>query len=105
MNATIFNIIQGLRWLDKMEDSDDISMVFITTHGFPLDIDIPPLDEEDGADEGLISYWGFAFPNLFIWDDQLNFLLNRLESQGVCLIGGFWRGCSRTRSSSSNGFS
>ena len=85
-NATIFNIIQGLRWLDKMEDSDDISMVFITTHGFPLDIDIPPLDEEDGADEGLISYWGFAFPNLFIWDDQLNFLLNRLESQGVCLI-------------------
>ncbi|MCK5030078.1 MAG: carboxypeptidase regulatory-like domain-containing protein, partial [Thermoplasmatales archaeon] len=24
--------------------------------------------------------------NLFIWDDELNVLLNRLESQGVCLI-------------------
>ena len=85
-DATISNIIQGLRWLDKMEDSDDISMVFITTHGFPLDVDIPPLDEDDGVDEGLVSYWGFAYLNLFLWDDELNFLLNRLESQGVCLI-------------------
>ena len=85
-DATIFNIIRGLRWLDKMEDSDDISMVFITTHGFPLDVDMPPLDEDDGADEALMGYWGFAYLNLFLWDDELNFLLNRLESQGVCLI-------------------
>ena len=84
--ATTTGIIQGLRWLDRMEDSDDISVVYITTHGFPLDVDIPPLDEEDGFDEALMSYWGFAYPNLFIWDDELNFLLNRLESQGVCLI-------------------
>ena len=33
-----------------------------------------------------MSYWGFAYPNLYIWDDQLNFYLNRLESYGVCLI-------------------
>jgi len=84
--ATTTGIIQGLRWLDRMEDSDDISVVYITTHGFPLDFDIPPLDEEDGFDEALVTYWGFAYPSLFIWDDQLNFLLNRLESQGVCLI-------------------
>ena len=69
-----------------MESSDDISVVYITTHGFPLDVDIPPADEEDGFDEALMSYWGFEYGNLFIWDDQLNFLLNRLESQGVCLI-------------------
>jgi len=84
--ATTTGIIKGLRWLDWMEDSDDISVVYITTHGFPLDFDIPPLDEEDGFDEALMSYWGFAYPTTIIWDDELNVLLNRLESQGVCLI-------------------
>ncbi len=84
--ATTTGIIQGLRWLDRMEDSDDISVVYITTHGFPLDVDIPPLDEADGFDEAFMSYWGFAYPTMFIWDDELNVLLNRLESQGVCLI-------------------
>ena len=85
-DATVINIVKGLRWLDRMEDSDDFSLVFITTHGTPLGFDIPPLDEDDGTDEVLVSYWGFAYPGLFIWDDELNFLLNRLESQGVCLI-------------------
>ncbi len=85
-DATVLNIIKGLRWLDRMEDSDDISLVFITTHGSPLAFDIPPFDEKDGMDEILVSYWGFAYPGLYIWDDQLNVLLNRLESQGVCLI-------------------
>ncbi len=85
-DATVSNIISGLRWLDKMEDDDDFSLVFITTHGSPLGFDIPPFDEEDGTDEMLVSYWGFAYPTSFIWDDELNFLLNRLESQGVCLI-------------------
>ena len=84
--ATITNIIKGLRWLDRMEDSDDISVVYITTHGFPLDVDIPPRDEADGFDEALVSYWGFTYPSLFLWDDELNVLLNRLESQGVCFI-------------------
>ena len=84
--ATPRGIVQGLKWLDRMEDSDDISVVYITTHGFPLDVDIPPEDEEDGFDEALMTYWGFAYPSLFIYDDQINFLLNRLESQGVCLI-------------------
>jgi hypothetical protein len=85
-DATIRNIYEGFKWLDSMETSEDISVVFISTHGFPLGSDIPPLDEEDGTDEALVSYWGFAYPNLFIWDDELNFWLNRLESQGVCLI-------------------
>jgi hypothetical protein len=69
-----------------MEDSNDFSLVYISTHGFPLDADIPPKDEADGTDEALVSYWGFSFPSLVIWDDELNVLLNRLESKGVCLI-------------------
>lgn len=84
--ATVLNIIAGLRWLDRMEDSNDISLVFISTHGSPLGYDIPPFDEDDGTDEILASYWNFAYSPLFIWDDELNVLLNRLESQGVCLI-------------------
>jgi hypothetical protein len=85
-DATVVNIIKGLRWLDRMEDSNDISLVYLSTHGFPLGFDIPPKDEADGTDEALVTYWGFAYPSLFIWDDELNFLLNRLESKGVCLI-------------------
>lgn len=84
--ATCSNIISGLKWLDKMEDEDDFSLVFFSTHGSPAGTDIFPFDEEDGTDEILVSYWGFAYPGLYIWDDQLNFRLNQLESQGVCLI-------------------
>jgi len=85
-DATIVNILAGLRWLDKMEDSNDISLVYVSTHGFPLGFDIPPIDEADGTDEALLTYWGIVYPSLFIWDDELNVLLNRLESKGVCLI-------------------
>ncbi len=85
-DATVTNIIQGFRWLDSMEDSNDISLVYITTHGFPLGFDIPPADEDDGTDEALISYWGFAYSSFVIWDDVFNVLLNRLESHGVCFI-------------------
>jgi hypothetical protein len=88
-DATVPNIIRGLRWLDKKDDRDDISLVYISTHGAPLSSDIPPVDEDDGVDEALMSYWGFTFPVppfSFIWDDELNFMLNRLDSKGVCLI-------------------
>ncbi len=85
-DATVPNIILGLRWLDKMEDENDFSLVYISTHGYYLPFDIPPLDEEDNADEFLITYWGFANDFSFIYDDELNVLLNQLESQGVCFI-------------------
>jgi len=85
-DATILNILKGFLWLDRHEDSNDISVVYITTHGYPLGIDIPPKDEEDQTDEALITYWGFAYPYYVMWDDQFNVLLNRLESQGVCFI-------------------
>ena len=88
-NKTVLNIIKGLRWLDNKEDGDDISFIYITTHGSPLGFDIPPFDESDDSDEILMSFWGFSYPIppfSFIWDDQLNFFLNRLESKGICLI-------------------
>ena len=85
-DGTVGNIISGFKWLDQMEDEDDISLVYLTTHGGPLGFDIPPFDEEDGTDEVLASYWGFAYDSLFIYDDQINYRLNRLESKGVCMI-------------------
>ncbi|RLF47888.1 MAG: hypothetical protein DRN10_03300, partial [Thermoplasmata archaeon] len=67
-NATVPNIIEGFRWLDKMEDEDDISLIYLTTHGFPILFDLPPFDEADGMDEALATYRGFLpFPNPWSW--------------------------------------
>ncbi len=85
-DATVVNIIQGFRWLDRMDDNDDISLVYFATHGGQLKYDIPPRDEADGKDEVLSSYWEFAYPLTYILDDEINFFLNRLDSKGVCLI-------------------
>ncbi len=100
-NATMFNIIKGFRWLDKMEDDNDISLIFLATHGFPYIMDFPPFDEEVGEDEALASYYGFlpflpiANPFGILMDDHLNMMINRLESNGIgvivdsCYSGGF----------------
>lgn len=39
-----------------------------------MDLKVPPFDESDGKDETCI------------WDDELNFLLNKLDSKGVAVI-------------------
>ena len=85
-DATVPNIISGFKWLDKMEDENDISLVFMTTHGMYLGYDKPPKDETDNTDEALTTYWSSTFKTRFISDDKLNSLLNRLESKGVCFI-------------------
>jgi len=91
-DATVFNIIKGFLWLDRMDDADDISLVYITTHGFPLrnengvGIDLPPYDEADGCDEALVTYYGFEYHIAIIWDDLLNFLLSMLDSHGICVV-------------------
>ncbi len=91
-DATGIRLIKELRWLLENEDSDDISLIYLTTHGSPLigfrgtPIDLPPFDESDGADEILVMYEGFDKWYAFIWDDLLNFFISSLESQGVCLI-------------------
>lgn len=86
------NILAGFRWLRQHEGSGDTSLVFLSTHGSPMatangtPIDLPPKDEADGTDEMLLTYWQFAMPMTFLWDDEINVELNRLQSQGVCLI-------------------
>ncbi len=97
-NATLLNIIKGFRWLDEMEDENDICLIYLTTHGFPIIFDLPPFDEEDGMDEALATYRGFLpFENPWSWeplanpfailtDDEINYFLNRLEAKGICLI-------------------
>jgi hypothetical protein len=69
-----------------------MSLIYITTHGSPLknkdgkSIDLPPKDEDDGADEILIMYEGFEKWYGVIWDDLFNFFIGLLESKGVCII-------------------
>ncbi|KYK21585.1 hypothetical protein AYK21_00585 [Thermoplasmatales archaeon SG8-52-2] len=70
-NGTKTNIIKGLRWLDAMEDKDDISVIYIATHGvqlsfFGIPLDLPPFDEADHCDEALVTYWSFEYPLLTI---------------------------------------
>lgn len=90
--ATGQNLIKDLMWLIQSEDADDMSLIYLTTHGSPLKnlngypVDLPPKDEADGADEMLVMYHGFDRWYSFVWDDLLNFFLNRLESSGVCII-------------------
>jgi 5-hydroxyisourate hydrolase-like protein (transthyretin family) len=85
-NATFKNIIKGLRWLDSMEDADDISLLHFNTHGSSIPFDVPPRDEADGKDEILVTYYGLALPYTNILDDTLNLYLGRLESKGTAVI-------------------
>jgi len=84
--ATRGNILAGFRWLNKMASSDDIVLVYLSTHGNHLPFDFLPQDEEDEEDEMLVTYWGFAYNTSFIDDDQINIMLNQLKSNNVCLI-------------------
>jgi hypothetical protein len=91
-DATGIRLIQELNWLIQNVDNDDMVIVYLTTHGSPLNdengnpVDLPPKDEADGADEILAMYDFFDNPYAFIWDDLLNFYLNQLKSKGLCLI-------------------
>ena len=91
-NATLKNLIREFIWLILKEDKNDMSLVYITTHGSPAKdkdgnfVDIPPKDEEDGADEILVMHRGLEKWNDIIWDDLLNFFLRLLKSKGICVI-------------------
>jgi len=96
-NTTSLHIIKSLRWLDSMDDSDDVSLVYYSGHGnylhignkrlgFEIPIDLPPFDEKDRCDEIITTYGYEKKLFSFITDDLLNFLLNRLDSQGVAVL-------------------
>jgi hypothetical protein len=85
-NATLENILYGFKWLSMMDEKNDVSLVYLATHGGILTMDIPPFDEDDAGDEYLIPFEGIDNPSKFLWDDELQFLLNRLDSEGVCVI-------------------
>ena len=78
--ATAVNMLLGSRWLSRMVDDNDICLIYIATHGLTLPFDIPPFDEV------LATYKSFEQPLTVIWDDQLNFLLDKIDSRGMCLI-------------------
>jgi hypothetical protein len=88
--ATTYNLIKELIWLIRHEDKDDYSLVYITTHGFPLTRngrpwDIFPWDEADGDDEALVMHYGFErFDH--VTDDMLKFFFRFLQSKGLCVI-------------------
>ena len=89
--ATGGRLIKELKWLIKNADNDDLVLVYLATHGTSLKyrgrpFDFPPKDEADGADESLAMYHGFERWYSFIWDDLLNFYLNRIRAKGICLI-------------------
>ncbi|MGC9309004.1 MAG: caspase family protein, partial [Thermoplasmatota archaeon] len=85
MECTAINMVEALRWLADNDDENDISLVYITTLGFQGP-DLPPFDESDGKDEYLVTYYGLEKFYTCIWDDELNFLLSRLDSAGVAVI-------------------
>ena len=91
-NATGKRLLKELRWLINNCDRNDMTFIYITTHGSPLIgitgelVDLPPKDEADGTDEMLVMYDGFDKWYAFIWDDLLNFHLSLLRSKGVCLV-------------------
>ena len=82
--ATWTNIIGALLLLDLKDDGDDTSLVYYTGHGSRVE-DIIPLDEEDGLDEFLTTYWTNK-RWAGIWDDLLDWLLDRLDSENVAVI-------------------
>lgn len=96
-DVTVANIVGALLWLDMMDDDNDISLVYYTAHGaqlriknkklgIDLPIDLPPVDEEDGCDEFITTHWTGRNPFSIITDDLLNYLLNRLDSQGIAVL-------------------
>ncbi|RLF51120.1 MAG: hypothetical protein DRN11_03330, partial [Thermoplasmata archaeon] len=97
-NATVANIMAGFSWLAKNANENDICLIYLTTHGFPIIFDLPPRDEADGMDEALAAYRGFLpLPNPFSWeplanpfgiitDDEINFMLNRIHAKGIAMI-------------------
>ena len=106
-NATKINIIKAFKWLDKMDDGDDICLIYYCGHGGSSKFNYFPFDLRDRGDE-YITTWKSEnrFVNLLsnitknfklinswlsslspvITDDYFNHMLNKLDSKGVAVI-------------------
>jgi hypothetical protein len=88
--ATTFEIMKGFRWLARNADSDDICLFYMTSMGLQMP-DIFPKEEDDGFDECLVTFNTFKLGIPIPWisvlfDDQINFFLNKIKAQGICVI-------------------
>jgi hypothetical protein len=97
------NIIDGLKWLDEMDDEDDVCFFFISSHGLS-NKDMYPKDEYDFNDEYLLTYDTYimlpilglcSFRFRMFRDDEFNRFFSNLDSKGLiaifetCHSGGF----------------
>lgn len=83
--CTAINIVNSLLWLSEKEDSNDVCLIYISTHGIKGP-NIFPFDEADGKDEYLATYWGFQYPITCLWDDELRFIMRLFESKNIAII-------------------
>ena len=85
-DVSLANVILSLLLLDLMEDENDVIFIFYSGHGYYLNYDLPPFDENDNKDEYITTYYTGTRPFSIITDDLLNYLLNRLESNKISVL-------------------
>lgn len=106
-NATKINIIKAFNWLDRMDDGDDVCLIYYCAHGGSGKYNYFPFDLRDSGDEyittwrtenrlisrlinitknfELINSW-LSWRSHIITDDYFNYMLNNLDSKGVAVI-------------------
>jgi hypothetical protein len=80
MNIHKRDILNGIDWLEKNEDENDVVLLFFSIHGDKLPGDIDG-DEPDGADECIRPVHGFR-----ITDDELGEMLDEFDSHKIVAI-------------------
>ena len=80
VTASKKRIIDGINWLESMEDEDDKVLIYFSLHGGNL-TDTEPLDEPDGMDECIGAPFG-----KIITDDELGALFNKFDSKQIIAI-------------------
>ncbi|MFW6121594.1 MAG: caspase family protein [Petrotogales bacterium] len=80
-DATKEGILNGLNWLIRNSDVDDIVVFSFQGHGSSVDDEDG--DESDGKDEGIVPWEG---KKGFITDDQLDEIFSNINCTGMMLI-------------------
>lgn len=94
-NATKLNIIRGFQWLRKNEGKNDVSLIYLSSHGGKNEFDKFPFSSNSMSYHTFATYKSFINPFTHITSFELSFLINRLKSQEIsviidcCYSGGF----------------